>query len=195
MSKMTNVLSFVAGAAVGGGAVWYYIREKEAARANREIDSVKAAYAKREHTEQPGETPSSPISAGKIQDKPDLADYVKKLERAGYTEYSRTVASTGKADSETSEDTPYVISPEEFGEIEEYTKVSLTYFADGVLADELNEPVDDVEEIVGDALEHFGEYEEDSVFVRNDAKRCDYEILQDLRNFKDVLEDMPPRPD
>ena len=122
-----------------------------------------------------------------------MADYVRKLEREGYTEYSRTVKPTEKADSETSEDTPYVISPAEFGEIEEYTKVSLTYFADGVLADELNEPVDNVEEIVGDALEHFGEYEEDSVFVRNDAKRCDYEILQDLRNFKDVLEDMSPR--
>lgn len=193
MSRMTNALSFIAGAAVGGGAVWYCIQEKEAARANREIDSVKAAYAKREHVEQHDEAPA-PIPSGKIQDKPDLADYVRKLEREGYTEYSRTVKPTEKADSETSEDTPYVISPAEFGEIEEYTKVSLTYFADGVLADELNEPVDNVEEIVGDALEHFGEYEEDSVFVRNDAKRCDYEILQDLRNFKDVLEDMSPRP-
>ena len=168
MSRMTNALSFIAGAVVGGGAVWYCIREKEAARANREIDSVKAAYAKREHVEQHDEAPA-PIPSGKIQDKPDLADYVRKLEREGYTEYSRTVKPTEKADSETSEDTPYVISPAEFGEI-------------------------DVDEIVGDALEHFGEYEEDSAFVRNDAKRCDYEILQDLRNFKDVLEDMSPRP-
>lgn len=193
MGKMTNALSFLAGAAIGGGLVWYYVREKEAARADREIESVKATYAKREQAEQK-DIPSTPVPPGKNQDKPDLADYVKRLEREGYTEYSRTIEPAEKENPEASEDGPYVISPEEFGEIEEYTKVSLTYFADGVLADELNEPVDDVEEIVGDALEHFGEYEDDSVFVRNDAKRCDYEILQDLRNFKDVLEDMPPRP-
>lgn len=68
-----------------------------------------------------------------------------------------------------------------------YERISLTYYADGVLADEDNEPVDDIEEIVGDGLEHFGEYEEDSVFVRNDAKKCDYEILRDLRTFAEVV--------
>lgn len=193
MSRMTNALSFFAGAAIGGGLVWYYIREKETARADREIESVKETYAKREQADRP-DKPATSILPGKNQDKPDLADYVKRLEREGYTEYSRTIEPAEKENPETSEDGPYVISPAEFGEIEEYNKISLTYFADGILADELNEPVDDVEEIVGDALEHFGEYEDDSVFVRNDAKRCDYEILQDLRNFKDVLEDMPPRP-
>lgn len=32
-------------------------------------------------------------------------------------------------------------------------------------------------------LNHFGEYEKDSVFVRSDPKRCDYEILRDLRSY------------
>lgn len=31
------------------------------------------------------------------------------------------------------------------------------------------------------------EHEEDSVFVRNDAKKCDYEILRDLRTFAEVV--------
>lgn len=88
-----------------------------------------------------------------------------------------------------------VISPDEFGEIEEYTKVSLFYFEDGTLADEYGEVVDDVEEIVGDGLEHFGEYEEDSVFMRNDAKRCDYEILRDLRTFAEFKRTLPPEHD
>ena len=43
------------------------------------------------------------------------------------------------------------------------------------------------DEIVGlDSLTHFGEYEDDSVFVRNDVMKCDYEILLDHRNYKDV---------
>jgi hypothetical protein len=82
---------------------------------------------------------------------------------------------------------PYIITPEQFGEIEEYEKISLVYYSDGVLTDENNERVDDIEEIVReDSLNHFGEYEEDSVFVRNDSRKCDYEILMDLRKFEDV---------
>ena len=44
---------------------------------------------------------------------------------------------------------PYVISPEEFGDFDEYTKLSLTYYSDGVLADENDEIVDDIDETVG----------------------------------------------
>lgn len=57
-----------------------------------------------------------------------------------------------------------------------------------------HEGVDDVEEIVGEeSLTHFGEYEDDSVFVRNDRLKCDYEILLDQRNYSDVTKTMPHR--
>lgn len=87
---------------------------------------------------------------------------------------------------------PYVISPEEFGEGEEYEKISLTYYADQVLADENDELVEDVEGAVGfESLTHFGEYEDDSVFVRNDRLKCDYEILLDQRTYSDVVKTRP----
>ena len=48
--------------------------------------------------------------------------------------------------------------------------------------------VDDIEETVGiDSLTHFGEYEDDSVFVRNDERKCDYEILLDDRDYEDCV--------
>ena len=82
------------------------------------------------------------------------------------------------------EDEPYVISPDEFGELDDYDTASLLYFADGVVADMEMNPVDDIDEIIGEAsLDHFGEYEDDSVYVRNDRLRIDYEVLKDLRNF------------
>lgn len=115
------------------------------------------------------------------------------MQEAGYKDYSRTI---DEKPSGTPGEVPYVISPDEFGELEDYTKVSLTYFADGVLADECGEIVDDVEEIIGDGLDHFGEYEDDSVFVRSDAKRCDYQILKDLRDFSDFKKkNFPPNND
>ena len=82
---------------------------------------------------------------------------------------------------------PHVITPEEFGELYDYEKVSLIYYADGVLTDEDDNIVDDVDGIVGiDSLNMFGQYEEDSVYVRNDERRCDYEILMDERKYHQV---------
>lgn len=86
------------------------------------------------------------------------------------------------SDKETIE-APYVISPEEFGEYG-YETVSLTYYADGVLTDDNDEPIDDINEIIGiESLNHFGEYEDDIVYVRNDARKSDYEVLKDLNNY------------
>lgn len=50
-----------------------------------------------------------------------------------------------------------MIPPEQFGDDEEYEQISLTYYADGVLADENDEVIEDVEDAVGiDSLNHFG---------------------------------------
>lgn len=195
-SKMTAMLGFMTGIILGGAVAWYYSKEKYAFIAEQEIASVKEAYAKHEQKEKPVESPApTMLPPGKTGEKPDLVEYAKRLRGEGYTEYSTTVAGKPVAEETpkgTPGEIPYVISPEEFGELDGYTPVSLTYFADGVLSDEYGAVVDDVEEIVGDALNHFGEYEEDSVFVRNDAKRCDYEILQDLRTFEEFLKTLPP---
>ena len=82
---------------------------------------------------------------------------------------------------------PYAISPDEFDEFDDYTTVSLTYYEDGVLTDDNNEIVDDIEGTVGkDFARYFGEYEEDAAHIRNDSRKCDYEILRDSRNYSDV---------
>ena len=87
---------------------------------------------------------------------------------------------------------PYVISPEEFGEFEDYERISLSYYADQILADEDDEKVEDVDNVVGlESLIHFGEFEDDSVFVRNDRLKCDYEILLDQRTYSDVIKQRP----
>jgi hypothetical protein len=80
---------------------------------------------------------------------------------------------------------PYVIKPEEFGENDDYNQVSLTYYiGNGVVTDENDEPLENVEDTIGsDYVQHFGEYEEDSVYVRNDRRRTDYEILLDTGDW------------
>ena len=199
-SKGLTFLAFIAGAGIGSVCTWQLLKRKYELIAQEEIDSVKAAYAERKIVEEAGKSFVEGFRDGlkvaedrtsKNEDNMDFKKYASIIQKEGYTDYSKTVEEKkGAAFVEK----PYVISPEEFGEFEEYEKISLTYYADKVLADENDEEVDDVDEIVGEeSLNHFGEYEDDSVFVRNDRLKCDYEILLDQRNYSDVAKTRPHR--
>lgn len=83
-------------------------------------------------------------------------------------------------------DGPYIIPPSDFGEDDEYEVITLVCYADGVITESDNgEIVDDVEGAIGDCdvRAHFGEYEDDSVFIRNEERKVDYEILRDTDNY------------
>ncbi len=182
--KLTSAAIFLIGAAVGSAATWQYFKKKYEQIAREEIDSVKEAFSKRK-AEADNHADSRTIAA-EAREKPDVSDYIAKIQAQGYASYSAMNAKNRKEEPSVT-DRPYVIAPEEFGEFEDYEKISLTWYADQVLADDDDEPVDEVEEVVGsDALTHFGEYEDDSVFVRNDRLRCDYEILLDTRAYSDI---------
>lgn len=97
--------------------------------------------------------------------------------------YASTVLSSKYKDG------PYIIEPTEFGAYEDYECISLTFYADGVLTDENDEKLsdEDIADTIGaNFANSFGEYEDDSVHIRNDSRRCDYEILYDSRNYSDV---------
>lgn len=211
MGKLSTTIAFVAGAALGGATIWYITKERYARLAEEEINSVKEAYARREGkkekadkalkryqgTDEEIQEGQTPAVTAKVMEKGSITEYAERVKNGAPMDYSRTsvppkaVPQEKPAEPETSGEHPYVIAPEEFDELG-YTAISLTYFADGVLADENGVVVDDVEEIVGDALDHFGEYEDDSVYVRNDAKRCDYEILRDEREYPEFRKNLPP---
>lgn len=94
--------------------------------------------------------------------------------------------------SDTGTDHPHIITPEEFGEKEDYDTISLTLYSDGVVADDADKPIDDIDDVIGKgSLDHFGEYEDDSIFVRNDKLKCDYEVLIDEREYAQILEEKP----
>lgn len=194
MNKATGFVMFVLGAAVGSIVTWQYTRKKYEQIAQEEIDSVKEIFSRRELATDVEITAPEPQTAkvGKPEEKPDITEYAARLEREGYTNYSNVSAGEKKEEQEAMEMKPYVISPEEFGEFEDYERISLSYYADQILADEDDEKVEDVDNVVGlESLTHFGEFEDDSVFVRNDRLKCDYEILLDQRTYSDVIKQRP----
>ena len=194
MSKTTGFVMFVLGAAVGSVVTWQYTKKKYEQIAQEEIDSVKEIFSRRESATDVEIVTPEPQTAkvGKSEEKPDISEYAARLEREGYTNYSNASAGEKKEEQEAMEMKPYVISPDEFGEFEDYERISLSYYADQILADEDDEKVEDVDNVVGlESLTHFGEFEDDSVFVRNDRLKCDYEILLDQRTYSDVIKQRP----
>ena len=183
-NKTINFMIFVLGAAVGSVVTWKYVEKKYEQIAQDEINSVKEVFSKRvaEFTE---DTEEVQIKADHAKEKPNIIEYAARLREQGYTNYSDIEV---KEEEPMSVDKPYVIAPEEFGELDDYDTISLTYYADQILADDNDEIIEDIEDVVGfDSLNSFGEYEDDSVFVRNDRLKCDYEILLDQRKYSDVV--------
>ena len=192
MSKLATVLSFVAGAAIGSVATWYVVKTKYEQIAEEEIAAVKERFTipkdlpAEDKTEDEKEEPV----LNRVQAKPSLMDYANAIRDQRYAEDPKT-----EVEEESPLDrnpVPYVVSPEEFGEIDDYETISLTYYADQVLTDDDDNVIHDVEDCVGfDSLSHFGEYEDDAVYVRNERLKTDFEILLDQRTYAEVLEKKP----
>lgn len=176
-NKFVGFLSFMIGGAAGFMAANKLLKEKYEQLTQDEIDSVKAAFRKQHPLPEKDKKPSKPTE----QERKAYSQYTAKL---GYTE-EKTPAPI---------QTPYVISPDEFGDQDGYEEISLTYYTDGTVADDNERAMseDEIEESIGkDSLTHFGDYEDDSVFVRNDRLKVDYEILMDQRSYADVLREKP----
>ena len=195
-SKLLSFLSFIVGASAGSLITWKFVEKKYKQIAQEEIDSVKETYAKMRKDDL--EAKQADIEAAKAKLHPaepekvetsevrpeEVQKYEDVIAKHNYTSYSNNINEKG---GDVMTDRPYVISPDEFGDYPDYETISLTYYNDKVLTDEYNEIVDDIDDLIGeDSLNHFGEYEDDSVFVRNDALKVDYEILLDSANYSDI---------
>lgn len=164
------------GAVIGSAVTWKYTKTKYEKIAQEEIDSVKSVFSKKENEVNSKLSEANKLLKENIKVKySDITNIYKKPEEEPVNEkvpYEKDI---------------YVIEPDQYGEIDDYELISLSWYDDDVLADDMDNEIDDYEYVVGlDFMNHFGEYEDDSVFVRNDTRKCDYEILRDKRKFSEV---------
>lgn len=185
-----NSIIFAFGAAIGSVATWSLLKKAYEQRMQEAIDEVKEVYSKDEvPAEEPVGEPEPEAPAPK-QEKPKNSIYDNMVSGLGYTRYDKMTHED--EDEEETTVRPYVISPEQYGELEDYDCYEYTYYADKVLTDETDHPLENIDEKIGlDSLNRFGEYEPDSVYVRNDKTKSDYAILLDTREYAEVLEEKP----
>ena len=178
--KLSSVIIFCGGVFIGGFLTWDFFKTKYEKIADEEIASVKETF---EHREPRADKNYNVEEALKGNDA-----YINIIDSNSYRNYSNTSIETdkkgGTADMELKQ--PYVITPEQYEDNVDYTKVSLTWYNDEVLEDDWGNVLDPDDVIGSEALKTFGQYEKDSVFVRDDDEQIDYEVLLDTRSYKET---------
>lgn len=188
-NTLSKVFIFVTGAAIGSLVTWKLVKEKYAREAREDIEEIRKYYKDKNKSEEDDYEPLTEDDCIITEEE------AKRLElQKDKDEYNKIVESyTGKKVVDTIEiqERPFVIEPDEFGLYDDYETVTLTYYADHVLTDEMDEVIKNVDETVGeDSLTHFGEYEDDVVYVRNDQTKTDYEILMDDAIFAELYPEL-----
>ena len=72
---------------------------------------------------------------------------------------------------------------------DDYDCQSLICYEDGIVTNGDGSEIEksELNEMVGsDFSKHFGEYEDDSVFIRNDRLQMDFEIIRDRRTYAEA---------
>ena len=189
--KLSSVIIFCGGVFIGGFLTWDFFKTKYEKIADEEIASVKETFERREPRPDKNYKVEEALKGNDtyINVSPGVAErIIQIIDSNGYRNYSNTAIETdkkgGTADMELKQ--PYVITPEQYEDNVDYTKVSLTWYSDEVLEDDWGNVLDPDDVIGSDALKTFGQYEKDSVFVRDDDEQIDYEVLLDTRSYKET---------
>lgn len=198
--KFTNMIMFAVGAAVGSAVTWKVLTTKYEQRVQEEIETVKEAFiAMNNACDSSDEDASEEEEEENASDEyhqvnwEELEDLDEELDE--YAELTNLYSSEKGGAEKVEVKKPYVIEPIEFDE-NGFRTMELTYYADGTLEDENHEIVTDVDELLGeDSLDTFGLYEDDSVFVRNEHLRMDFQILRDPRTYEEATGNTPDRVD
>lgn len=190
--KLSHVIAFIAGAAVGYFAANYLLKDKYEKRFQQEVSSTIEAFKSNKkddevtHKDEKLKAISDDIVVA------DIKEYAKNIGNLNYSEVKDDKPSEENKDDDIDHTKPYVITEEEVDAYMNYSITQWNYYADGVLTDENNEVVEDVSTTIGkEAFEHLKKTSESAIYVRNDLLELDYEILKNEMTYAELLEEKP----
>jgi len=200
-------VGFLMGAAAGSAASFLFLNNRYRKKYEEDFNKLKEEFSNPKVSEffQKQREISEEVEEAADDQLPHLKK--KPIQRRkpgekGYTDYTSFYHGGAKVEEPSSDEEdlvindlcgdpnaiPEVINPDEFGYDETYAQISLLYTTDGVLIDDTDEVFDgDPTSLPKDFAEHFGEYEDDSVYVKNDRIRVYYEILRSQKSSDEIL--------
>lgn len=208
-NKVFGTILFTAGVVIGSLVTWKVIKTKYEDIAQKEIDSVKEEYTRLMVSMKKKLNDSVTYKDDNNEDDRSEKD-TDNIDDSIMTNYNEIVKSYRSSDDEENTqnekegeekeedndgvsymEAPYVISPDDFGSVPGYNVEPLDYFADGILADGWGVELDIAETIGEDAINHFGDYDDDVVYVRNEQTKLEYEVTRDPRTYAEAVRTNP----
>lgn len=177
--NVKKLFIFVTGVAIGSAATYGLLKKKFEDIANDEISEIREFYRGRKYASDGVAVEEEKVEKTESEEKIDSKDVV---------DYNKIAEKYSNDESEKEElpERPYVITPDEFGEFDDYEALYFTYTSDDHLLDDGDEHVDNPDEIIGsENLAQIGLYENNVLHVRNDVKKIDYEILRVLDTYEE----------
>lgn len=205
MNGAKNILIFAVGAIVGGIITWEYAKRTyeriihdEVTTAKKKAqdainlykknledkidDFVKTTSKKSDNKDEDAKPPIEPVEKEESEEIIS-EDYPEDDEDPYYSSYLQELEYVSK---NVSGKAPYLIRKEELDEDMDRSVIELTFYSDNILADDANQIVKDIDDIVGpEALRGFLNECINEVYVRNERLGCDFIILRDLRKYAD----------
>jgi len=186
---MNKLLIFLGGAAVGGLTATIYFKRK--------IDSLEEEYQKIATDAYNKYISDFNIEVGYSHGDKDI-QIISDIPNKGYVsgidtandddKYVEIVKEYNNQEENETEDNimPYIITPEEYGDDDDYDTKVLTAFTDKVVLDEDNCMVDIG--YFGDAINkkiYSKKNKDTSIFVRDENEKVDYEIIKENISFEE----------
>lgn len=209
-NTLVKAFIFVAGAAIGSAVTWKVIKNKYEQITQEEIKSVKEEYSRLTKLMRMENDACRRVTEAHIEDEVtdsddsidnnhdfsepenNMVEYHKLTSKYRGTPDESESNEEGDGDGIGDDDLPfingpYVISPDEFASSPPgYSACPIDYYKDGILADGWGVKLN-IEETIGeDAINHFGDYVDDVVHVRNERTQIDYEVTRDPRTYKEA---------
>ena len=175
MKTVKGIFIFVIGVVTGTFAGAQIAKKKYEEIANEEIEEIRAYYKEREkEAKEVEESNAVEAPEEKSIEVEERKQYDNIIKRGNYM-------AVDEEEQNNVCDEAYPIDPSEFGNDGKNATETLTYFADGVLVNEVDEVVEDPDLVVGrHHIDIFNEFPDATcVYVRNDLDGTDYEILKD----------------
>ena len=175
MKSIKGIFIFVIGVVSGTFVGAQIAKKKYEEIANEEIEEIRAYYKEREkevkEIEEPNAVEAPEEKSIEVEERKQYDNIIKRGNYMAVDEEEQNNVC----------DEAYPIDPSEFGNDGKNATETLTYFADGVLVNEVDEVVEDPDLVVGrHHIDIFNEFPDATcVYVRNDLDGTDYEILKD----------------
>ena len=175
MKSIKGIFIFVMGVVSGTFVGAQIAKKKYEEIANEEIEEIRAYYKEREkEVKEIEEHNAVEAPEEKSIEVEERKQYDNIIKRGNYM-------AVDEEEQNNVCDEAYPIDPSEFGNDGKNATETLTYFADGVLVNEVDEVIEDPDLVVGrHHIDIFNEFPDATcVYVRNDLDGTDYEILKD----------------